>query len=93
MRRSFTVAAVTVLLGTGAAWAQAPAQQSSSDSEYTDTLYTSDQHMGYSIRVTMLRWLGGVPVARDRDVRASTKENWWGEPVAELKQPLPQSDR
>jgi hypothetical protein len=40
--------------------------------------------MGYSIRVTMLRWLGGVPVARERDVQASSKEGWWGEPVSEL---------
>ena len=94
MGRRFTVVAVTFLVGASAAWAQDPAPQTSS--EYTDTLYATDQHMGFSIRNTVLRWLGGVAVARERDTRAAEKEGWWGEPVAQVSPELalgPKSDR
>ena len=98
MARSSTVVAVTFLLGAsaGAAWAQAPDSQARRDSEYTDTLYATDQHMGFSIRNTVLRWLGGVDVARERDAKAAAKEGWWGEPVAQVSPELaqaPKSDR
>ena len=96
MGRRLTVVAVTFLLGTTAAWAQTPTSQARGDSEYTDTLYATDQHMGFSIRNTVLRWLGGVDVARERDSRAAEQEGWWGEPVAqvspEVAQP-PKSER
>ena len=84
MIRRLTVVAITFFLGASAAWAQAPASQSREESEYTDTLYATDQHMGFSIRNTMLRWLGGVSLARERDVKASQKEGWWGEPVIQV---------
>ena len=96
MGRPFTAVVVTVVLGASAAWAQAPTSQTRQDSEYTDTLYATDQHMGFSIRTTIVQWLGGVDVAREKDAKAATKEAWWGEPVAqvppELAQP-PRSDR
>ena len=84
MGRRITVVAVTFFLGASAAWAQAPASQSRQESEYTDTLYATDQHMGFSIRNTMLRWLGGVSLARERDSKAAEKEGWWGEPVPQV---------
>jgi hypothetical protein len=95
MGRRLTVAAVTVLLGAGAAWAQDPMLRSS-DSQYTDTLYATNQHMGFSIRTTLIRWLGGVDVARERDAKASAKEGWWGDPVTQVSPGLaqaPKSDR
>jgi hypothetical protein len=96
MRRRFTAVAVTFLLGAGAAWAQSPPSSSRSDSEYTDTLYATDQHMAFSIRTTLVRWLGGVDVAKERDTKAAQKEGWWGEPVPrvapEMVRPGP-SDR
>ena len=96
MGRRLDVVAVTFFLGASAAWAQAPASQSREESEYTDTLYATDQHMGFSIRNTVLRWLGGIDVARERDAKAAEKEGWWGEPVAQVPPELaqaPKSDR
>jgi hypothetical protein len=96
MGRPFTAVVVTLVLGASAASAQAPTSQTRQDSEYTDTLYATDQHMGFSIRTTIVKWLGGVDVAREKDAKAANKEGWWGEPVAqvppELAQP-PRSDR
>jgi hypothetical protein len=84
MRRRFAVVTVLSLLSAGAAWAQAPAVQPRSDSPYTETLYATDHHMGFSIRITVLRWLGGVDVARERDTKAAEKEGWWGENVPQV---------
>jgi hypothetical protein len=84
MGRRLTVAAVTIFLGASGAWAQSSAPKNSSDSPYTDTVYATDQHMGFSIRTTVLRWLGGVDVARERDSKASQKDGWWGDPVAQV---------
>ena len=84
MGRPFTAVVVTLVLGASAAWAQAPTSQTRQDSEYTDTLYATDQHMGFSIRTTLVRWLGGVDVARERDAKASEKEGWWGDPVPQV---------
>lgn len=87
----FSVVAVTILLGASAAWAQSPAPQRNNNSEYTDTLYATDQHMGFSIRTTIVQWLGGVDVARDKDAKASAKEGWWGEPVPQVPPELAQA--
>ena len=95
MGRRLTVVAVTLLLGTSAAWGQSAVAQRS-DSPYTDTVYATDQHMGFSIRNTVIRWLGGVDVAKERDVKAAENENWWGEPVAQVPPEMaqtPKSDR
>jgi hypothetical protein len=93
MGRRLTVVAVTFLLGATAAWAQAPTSQPRGDSVYTDTLYATDQHMGFSIRNTVLRWLGGVDVARERDGRAAEREGWWGEPVAQVSPGVAQAPK
>jgi hypothetical protein len=95
MGRRLTMVTVAILLGTSAAWGQSTVAQRS-DSPYTDTVYATDQHMGFSIRNTVLRWLGGVDVAKERDVKAADKENWWGDPVAQVPPELaqaPKSDR
>ena len=95
MGRRLTVAAVTILLGTGVAWGQSAAPQSN-NSPYTDTVYATEHHMGFSIRTTVLRWLGGVDVAKPRDAAASQKDGWWGEPVAQVPPEMaqaPKSDR
>jgi hypothetical protein len=94
MGRRLTMVAVTFLLGASTAWAQDPAPRSSS--EYTKTVYATGQHMGFSIRNTVLRWLGGVDVVRERDTKAAEKEGWWGESVAQVPPELmqaPKSDR
>jgi hypothetical protein len=95
MGRRITAVVATIFLGAGVAWAQNPTPQTN-DSAYTDTVYATDQHMAFSIRNAVIHWLGGVDVARERDVKAAEKEGWWGDPVAqippELAQP-PKSDR
>ena len=57
--------------GASGAWAQSQAPQSRNNSEYTDTLYATDQHMGFSIRTTLVQWLGGVVVAREKGAKAA----------------------
>jgi hypothetical protein len=96
MGRRLTVVAVTILLGAGAASAQSPAPRNPPESPYTDTVYTSDHHMAFSIRTNIIHWLGGVDVAREHDANASQKESWWGDPVAQVPPELakpPLSDR
>ena len=95
MGRRFTVVAIVTLVGASAAWAQAPASQARSNSEYTETLYATDQHMGFSIRTTIVQWLGGVDVAQDKDAKASQKEGWWGDPIPQVPPEMahPKSDR
>ena len=96
MGRRITLVVATILLGAGAAWAQSPAPQNSSDSPYTDTVYATDQHMAFSIRNAVIHWLGGVDVAHERDLKAAEKEGWWGDSVAQIPPEMamaPRSDR
>ena len=95
MGRRITVVAATIFLGAGIARAQSPAPRNSPDSPYTDTVYATNQHMAFSIRNTVIHWLGGVDVAHERDSKAAEKEAWWGEPVAQVPPEMaqPKSDR
>jgi hypothetical protein len=59
-------------------------------------VYATDQHMAFSIRNAVLRWFGGIDVARERDTRAAVKEGWWGDPVPQVspeQAQAPKSDR
>lgn len=96
MGRRFTMVAVAILLGTGVASAQSQPPKNSPDSPYTDTVYTSDQHMAFSIRTNIIQWLGGVDVAREKDRQTAEKQGWWGDPIAQVSPELakpPVSDR
>jgi len=77
MVRRLTVMAITIIVGTCAASAQSQVPRNP-DSEYTESLYATDQHMAFSIRSAVIRWLGGVDVARERDTKAAEKEGCWG---------------
>jgi hypothetical protein len=46
-----------------------------------ETVYATNQHMTFSMRSSIIRWLGGVPIADPREVRAAERERWWGERV------------
>lgn len=37
--------------------------------------------MGFSMRASIIEWLGGVPIVDDHDLRAGERERWWGEGV------------
>ena len=43
-----------------------------------ETVYATDHHMGFSIRSSLIEWLGGVPIVDEYDLRASEREKWWG---------------
>jgi hypothetical protein len=51
--------------------------------------------MAFSIRTTIVQWLGGVDVAREKDASASRKEGWWGESIPQVPPEMayPKSDR
>ena len=96
MGRRLTVVAITIFLGAGVASAQSQPPRNPPDSPYTDTVYTSDQHMAFSIRTNIIQWLGGVDVAREQDKNISDKQGWWGDPIAQVSPELakpPKSDR
>jgi hypothetical protein len=95
MERRLSAVAVTIFLGASVASAQSQAPRNPADSPYTDTVYTSDHHMGFSIRTNLVQWLGGVDVAKERDTKASEKEGWWGEPIPQVPPEMahPKSDR
>ena len=90
MGRRFILVTTALLLGTSAASAQPPLRQSP-DSQYTDTLYATDQHMSFSIRNTMIRWLGGVSVSREKENKDAQKDGWWGDPVTQIPQEMVQN--
>ncbi len=46
-----------------------------------ETVYATEHHMGFSMRSAIIRWLGGVPIVDEYDLRASEREKWWGEGV------------
>ena len=54
MGRRLTVVTVTIFLGASVASAQSQAPRNPPDSPYTDTVYTSDHHMAFSIRTNLV---------------------------------------
>ncbi len=75
MRTGLAVAGVagTLVLGS------TPASAFMEDMKHS--VYASNQHLGFSWRATMIKWLGGVPVVEEKELRTARQEAWWGEPV------------
>lgn len=87
MRVQLTVVAAATLLASATAWGDSPASppiRDFSNQPVQESVYATDQHMAFSIRTSLIRWLGGVDVSRDRDVKAAAKEGWWGETVPQV---------
>src|SRR5262249_47597994 len=63
--------------------APAPKVASSRPTRWIDrpTQYASGDHLWFSWRSSMVRWMGGQPVPTVKDVRTSAREGWWGETV------------
>jgi hypothetical protein len=61
----------------------APKVTSSWPTRWTErpTQYASGDHLWFSWRSSMVRWLGGQPVPTPKEVHAAAREGWWGEPV------------
>lgn len=74
--------AMGILLGVGAASAEISEPRNEIFmKDMKETVYATNQHMGFSMRASLIHWLGGVPVANERDVGAAQREKWWGEGV------------
>jgi hypothetical protein len=77
-------AAAVLVAGTAAAQnpgPTAPRPGPSPNGSDRTTVYATNRHMAFSIRTSVIRWLGGVAVPGDRDVRAAEKDAWWGQSV------------
>lgn len=69
-----------VVLGGSVAPAAAQAQPPQQDAS-PETVYATERHLWFSLRVSLIRLLGGTPVVHPQDVERSQQERWWGEPV------------
>ena len=76
MKRVFVVVAAGVLLAGGVA--RAEVSGSDSDRFMKDppkqTVYATDQHMSFSVRTSLIHWLGGVTVVKEHDLRSAERE-------------------
>jgi len=63
--------------------APAPKGASTQPARWRDrpTQYASGDHLWFSWRSSMVRWLGGQPVPTMKEARTASAEGWWGEPV------------
>ena len=61
----------------------APKVTSSRPTRWTErpTQYASGDHLWFSWRSSMVRWLGGQPLPTSKEVHTAAREGWWGEPV------------
>jgi len=72
---------LTLLISLAVIGSAIPAFAQAQQDGRRETVYATDHHMWFSIRVTLIRLLGGRPVVREHDVDAAEKDRWWGEPV------------
>lgn len=81
MRILVTAAVVAFVIGAGTAWAE-PSEQENRNRFIKDdpkeTVYATDGHLGFSVRASLIDWLGGVTVVDQNDLRAAERERWWG---------------
>jgi hypothetical protein len=86
MRIALAVGTVLALLvGSGSARGEVIEQYNDRFmQDMKETVYATNDHMRFSMRASVIRWLGGVPIADQREVRTSEREGWWGEGVPHL---------
>ncbi len=82
MKVGFALLAAALLLGPMVASAELLDQGERFMSEPPkETVYATEHHMGFSMRASIIEWLGGVPIVDDHDLRAAERERWWGKGV------------
>ena len=82
MKKVVVTAALGILLGSGLAWAEVSAQGDTFMKETPkETVYATDLHMGFSVRSTLIDWLGGVTIVDANEVRSAERDRWWGDDV------------
>ncbi len=89
MRRRMVFAVVAVISalwlgGGGIASAQSSRHRDPFMEDPKTSVYATNAHMGFSLRVTLIRWLGGIPLVRHQELERSEHEGWWGNPVPQL---------
>jgi hypothetical protein len=47
----------------------------------TKTVYATEEHMSFSVRSSLIHWLGGVTVVKEHDLRSAERDRWWGKDV------------
>lgn len=93
MKVRIAIAAVMLLTSTGTAWADDLFMKRPPEEGPKETVYATTHHMGFSMRVAVIGWLGGVAVADERDLRSSAKEKWWGETVPLMRPEVVKASR
>ncbi len=82
MRFTLALTAAALILGGGVASAELYDRDDRFMSEPPkETVYATEHHMGFSMRVAVIEWLGGVAVVDAHDLTAARREKWWGEGV------------
>lgn len=84
MRFMLTILTAVLLAGAVPASAEVSGHEDRFMKDMKETVYATDQHMVFSIRSSLIRWLGGMPVADEADLRAARREKWWGKDVPVL---------
>jgi len=78
------VVAGLVFLGAGSAWAGPDEYGDRFMQGMQQTVYVTNHHMTFSMRSSIIRWLGGLPIVDRQDVKAAEQERWWGSAVPSL---------
>ena len=92
MRILVTAAVLAFVFGAGTAWAEPSGREDRFMEDRfmkdrfmkdapKETVYATDDHMGFSVRSSLIDWLGGVTVVDQNDLRAAEREQWWGASV------------
>lgn len=77
--KSLVAVAVGMILGAGVAWGEPSGQPDPFMKDAPkETVYATDDHMGFSVRSTLIDWLGGVTIVDENDLRSADRDRWWG---------------
>ena len=80
--KSIVLVASAWLVAVGIAWAEPSDQPDTFMREPAkETVYATDDHMAFSVRSSLIFWLGGVTVVEEHAMRLSEREGWWGDDV------------
>ncbi len=82
MKRAVVAAAAGIVLTASVAAAEVSGQADPFMREPAkQTVYATDQHMGFSMRSSVIHWLGGVTLVEPSELRDAERDRWWGRDV------------
>jgi hypothetical protein len=78
----------------GLAWAEVSGQPDTFMKDPPgETVYATEHHLAFSLRSTLIDWLGGITIVDEGDLRAADRENWWGADVPLVPADVVRTDR